>query len=95
MQSQYPDGPSRRPDVLGAATWPGTLARRRGTHRHPGYCRSAPASRTAASPAPTISVCPQGQPIIPVAGFAYALSPVPGPVGHAATRTSPRRCRQA
>ncbi len=95
MESQYPDEPSRRPDVLGAATWQGALARKRVTHRQPGCCRVPPASRTAASPAPTISVCPQGQPIIPVAGFADALPLVPGPVGRAATRASPRRCLQA
>ena len=95
MESQYPDGPSRRPDFPGAATWRGALAQRRGTHGHPGRCRSAPASHTAASPAPPISVCPQGQPIIPVAGFAYAQSLVPGPVGRAAKRAFPRLCLQA
>ena len=95
MESPYPDGPSRRPDVVGTANWLSALPRVRSTRRHPGCCRSAPASRTAAVLLPTISVCPPGQPIIPVAGLADALSPVLGPLGRPAMRAFPRCWLQA
>ena len=62
MHSQYPDGPSLQLDVVGAASWQSAPARRRGTHRQPSCCRSAPASRMAASLSSTVSVvCPPGQ----------------------------------
>ena len=91
MEGQHPDGPSRRLDVRAAAR-ERAPARGCDAHRHPGCCRAVPAFCAAASPSPTISVCPPGQPIIRVAGLASVLSLVFGPGSRLATRTFPPSC---